>query len=597
MSEVALDQAALPDTDIDLNTPINAPANAANTETLPNGAGNNAVAIEREKSAIERFFEQPAVKRAAPAVVGLLVLFFCILFYMWISAPGYRPVYPGMLESDRQAAYELLRNSGFDVHIDSAGGELQVSNDRYHEARMVMASQNIPKAAALGSMSSLLEQGSLTTSRFMEQVSYRSAMESELAKSIEQIGSISSARVHIAESQQSVFVRNQTPSKASVVVRPYPGRTVSRSQIQAIVHLISSSVPYLERENVTVVDDLGQLLTNSESDLALALTAAQSDHKKDVEANYQSRVQQLLSAVVGLGNVRTEVDVALNFTETESTIEEFDRGGMGPRTRSESLQLERDSLPPSEGVPGSFSNQPPADPTFTRTNQAQTGSGANGTDVSSSSSTRNYELDREIRYVKQQVGAIERISVAVVINETAFETTDNEIDQGRLDKQIESMREVVQGAIGFNPGRGDIVTVVSSAFARPVEELDVTPWYLQPDKLDGYIRLLAVFAALLFIYFTMGRPFLKELKAKSEMELPLEQAEDDGLTDEERELVNMGDVETIQDVTARLKPKAVGIPAEYLDTSQPYDQKVALMRFLVKDDVGRVSNLLKRWIE
>ena len=217
--------------------------------------------------------------------------------------------------------------------------------------------------------------------------------------------------------------------------------------------------------------------------------------------------------------------------------------------------------------------------------------------MSSSSSTRNYELDREIRYVKQQVGAIERISVAVVINETAFETTDNEIDQGRLDKQMESMREVVQGAIGFNPGRGDIVTVVSSAFARPVEELDVTPWYLQPDKLDGYIRLLAVFAALLFIYFTMGRPFLKELKAKSEMELPLEQIEDDGLTDEERELVNMGDVETIQDVTARLKPKAVGIPAEYLDPSQPYDQKVALMRFLVKDDVGRVSNLLKRWIE
>jgi flagellar M-ring protein FliF len=141
------------------------------------------------------------------------------------------------------------------------------------------------------------------------------------------------------------------------------------------------------------------------------------------------------------------------------------------------------------------------------------------------------------------------------------------------------------------------VTVVSSEFAKPVEDLDTTPWYFEPDKLDGYIRLLAVFAALLFIYFTMGRPFLKELKGRDELELPLEQLEDDGLTDEERELVSSGDLETIQDVTARLKPKAVGIPAEYLDTSQPYDQKVALMRFLVKDDVGRVSNLLKRWIQ
>ena len=159
------------------------------------------------------------------------------------------------------------------------------------------------------------------------------------------------------------------------------------------------------------------------------------------------------------------------------------------------------------------------------------------------------------------------------------------------------IRDLVQGAIGYDSQRGDIVTVVSSEFAKPVEDLDETPWYFEPDKLDGYIRLLAVFAALFFIYFTMGRPFLRELRSRDELELPLEQLEDDGLTDEERELVSSGDLETIQDVTARLKPKAVGIPAEYLDTSQPYDQKVALMRFLVKDDVGRVSNLLKRWIQ
>jgi flagellar M-ring protein FliF len=392
-------------------------------------------------------------------------------------------------------------------------------------------------------------------------------------------------------------VRNKTPSKASVVVSPYPGRSVSSSQIQAIVHLLSSSVPYLDRENVTIVDDLGQLLTDSESDLAFALTAAQSEHKRGIETEYENRVQQLVSAIVGVGNVRTEVDVSVNFTEVESTFEEYDRGGNGPSTRSESLQFERDSQTPSEGIPGSLSNQPPADPRFSETRQAQGTSDRESTDVSSRSTTRNYELDKEIRYVKQQVGAIERLSVAVVINEYAYETENEEIDQDRLDKQIARMREVVQGAIGYNQERGDVVTVVSSAFAKPVEEFEPLAWYLQPDKLDGYIRLLAVFGALFFIYFTMVRPFLREMKAKSEVALPSEQVDDDGLTDEERELVNMGDLETIQDVTARLKPKPVGIPAEYLDTSQPYDQKVALMRFLVKDDVGRVSNLLKRWVE
>jgi flagellar M-ring protein FliF len=595
MSEIALDEGTLSGSNFDAE--VNVPVNVPNAQTSSADQGNGSLPASIEKSAIEKFIDQPAVRRAFPAVSGLVVLLFCVFFYMWISAPGYRAVYPGMMESDRQVAFELLKNSGFDVYIDTSSGELQVTNDRYHEARMTMAAQNIPKTSALGSVGSLVEQGSLTTSRFMEQVSYRAAMESELAKSVEQIGSISSARVHIAESQQSVFVRNKTASKASVVVRPYPGRSVSRSQIQAIVHLVSSSVPYLDRENVTIVDDLGQLLTDSESDLAFALTAAQSEHKKGIESEYENRVQQLVSAIVGLGNVRTEVDVSVNFTEVESTFEEYDRGGNGPSTRSESLQFERDRQASSEGVPGSVSNQPPADPSFAETRLALGTSSGDSTDVSSRSTTRNYELDREIRYVKQQVGAVERLSVAVVINENIYQNENEEIDQERLERQVARMGEVVRGAIGYNEERGDVVTVVSSAFAKPVEELETLAWYLQPDKLDGYIRLLAVFVALLFIYFTMVRPFLRELKTKAEMDMPLEDIDDDGLTDEERELVNMGDLETIQDVTARLKPKPVGIPAEYLDTSQPYDQKVALMRFLVKDDVGRVSNLLKRWVE
>jgi len=593
MSEIALEQNALsePEDLDDLSTSLVQSGQDQEEVGLTN------LPAEKEKTALERFMEEPAVRRAAPAVLALLVVLFCVFFYMWISAPGYRAVYPGMLESDRQTAYELLSTSGFDVQINTTSGELEITNDRYHEARMVMAAQNIPRSSSLGSIGSLVEQGSITTSRFMEQVSYRAAIESELAESIEQIGSINSARVHIAESHQSAFVRNKSPSKASVVVKPYPGRSVSRSQIQAIVHLVSSSVPHLDREKVTVVDDMGQLLTASESDVALALTAAQTEHKKGIETDYQNRVQQLISAIVGLGNVRTEVDAIVNFTEVESTFEEFDRGGTGPRTRSESLQVERDEMLTAQGIPGSLSNNPPMIPNFEETRTIAGSEASTGAGVASSSTTRNYELDREIRYVKQQVGEIKRLSVAVVINENAFQNEDEQLDEGRLEKELVRIRDLVQGAIGYDSQRGDIVTVVSSKFAKPVEEIDETPWYFEPDKLDGYIRLLAVFAALMFIYFTMGRPFLKELKPKHELELPLEQMEDGGLTDEERELVSSGDLETIQDVTARLKPKAVGIPAEYLDTSQPYDQKVALMRFLVKDDVGRVSNLLKRWID
>lgn len=594
MSEVALDQQALANMpaapEQDSSLPATQQGSLTDETNLPSAPSSNPIV---------RFMEQPAVKRSLPAAIAVLTLAVCIIFYLWISAPGYRSVYPGMIESDRQAAYDLLISAGYDVFIDVGTGELQITNDTYHEARMLLASQNIPKAASLGTFSDLIEQGSLTRSRFMEQVGYRAAMESELARTIERIGTVASARVHIAESQQSVFVRNQTPSKASVVVKTYPGRKVSQAQIQAMVHLVSSSVPYLVKENVTIVDDMGQLLTDSESDAAMEMTAAQMEHKSIVETRYQSRIQQLLSAIVGLGNVRSEIDVTMNFTEVESTFEEFDRGGAGSRTRSESLMYETSSQLDASGVPGSFSNDVPGSPAFTQTNAVGGAGGVSGQESgnTSSSTTRNYELDREIRYVKQQVGAIEKISAAVVINDEAYRDEEGILDQARVDSDVDRIREIVRGAIGFDEVRGDVVTVVSTAFARPVEELPEGPWYLEPEKLDSYIKIASVIVILFLIYFLLARPFLKAQQMKEEFEIPTELADPDGISDEERQLVELGDVETIKEVTARLKPKQMGIPAEYLDTSQPYDQKVALMRFLVKDDIGRVSNMLKRWID
>ena len=196
------------------------------------------------------FLNNPDVQRILPFIIGTLALAICILFYLWVSAPTYRSVYPGMSESDRQQAKDALDAAGFSPRIDVNTGALQVADERFHEARILLASQNIPRSATAGGFENLLEQGSMTTSRFMEQVSYRAAMETELAKSIKEISTIRGARVHLAEPQQSVFVRNQTPAKALVVVVPHPGRVVTQSQIRAIVHLVSSSVPYLPSENV-----------------------------------------------------------------------------------------------------------------------------------------------------------------------------------------------------------------------------------------------------------------------------------------------------------------------------------------------------------
>jgi len=546
---------------------------------------------------ISDFFDQPAVKQALPAIILVTVIAICFLFYLYMTAPTYRALNPGMTEADRQAARTALEGTAIAFRIDTRTGELTVPDNEYHEARMFLAGQNIPRSSNLGSLDTLLEQGSMTTSRFMEQVSYRAAMEKELGKSVSEIGTIKTARVHLAEPQQSVFVRNQTPAKASVVVVPYPGQIVTRNQIQAIIHLVSSSIPYLPSENVTVVDNTGNLLTSTDGEAAMTLTSAQTDHKRSVERGYQSRIEQILGPIVGLGNVRSEVDVTVNFTEVETTSEAFDRGGFGPKTRSESLDFERDGSIEATGLPGSFSNTPPDDPSFVADPSLGTADASQRSTNSASSAIRNYELDREIRYTKQQVGQIERLSVAVVINELALGVGE-EPEEGEemltevSPEALERLTQVVKGAVGFNEARGDIVTVMPTSFARPVETVEDIDWYRDPDILD-LIKYGAGIVMILGVLLFVVRPLLMPAPEEEEIEIPRE-LQDGELSD--KDMVDLQAGESLEAIKAKLVPKKSSIPLEMLDQSQSYDDKVAVLRMIVADEPARVAGLFRKMI-
>ena len=542
------------------------------------------------------FLNNPDVQRILPYVIGTLALAICILFYLWVSAPTYRSVYPGMSEADRQEAKDVLDGAGFASRIDMNSGSLQVSDERYHEARILLASQDIPRSATAGGFESLLEQGSMTTSRFMEQVSYRAAMETELAKSVTEISTIRGARVHLAEPQQSVFIRNQTPAKASVVVVPHPGRVVTQSQIKAIVHLVSSSVPYLPSENVSVVDNTGALLTDTAGENAMTLTTAQSEHKRSLEMSYNRRIEQILASIVGMGNVRSEVDVTLDFTEVETTYEEFDKAGVGPRTRSESLDYEQEAAIGASGLPGSFSNQPPAAPDFAQTGNLPEGSSASSSGVSSSSTTRNYELDREIRYVKQQVGSIDRVSVAVVINQDAYISPVEGEPDGITADELERLTEVVKGVVGFSEARGDTVAVVPSSFAVPVDLIPEVPWW-EDESIVDLIKYGASLILILLILVFVARPIIRaNMPADDELDIPLASL-DGELSDQDLQMIKLGEGETLEEIKAKLKPKKSSIPLDMLDTANSYDDKVAVLRMLAADDPGRVANSIKKLIK
>ena len=549
---------------------------------------------------------QPAVRKSMPAIIGLLTLAIFIIAYSWVKEPLYRAVYPGLSESDRQAAFEALSGAAFGAKIDSKTGELKVPDGRYHEARIFLAAQGLPQGGAMGGIDSLSDDASMTTSQFMEQVRYVSAMEHELGRSVTQISTVKAARVHLASPKQSVFARNRTPAKASVVVTPYPGRLVSASQVEAIVHMIASSIPYLSAEDVVVVDQRGKLLTDANNFASMQLNSVQTEHKQRLEENYRNRIDALLSPVVGTDNVRSEVDVVIDFTETESTYEEFDGNDNGPRARSEILTIDKGASRDASGVPGATSNTAPATPTAILDGQLVEDIEGDGLSMLSSKTTRNYEMDRAVRHVKRRGGIMERISVAVVINQpTAQQTvgedgelvTGDEAADGFTDLELERFTNLVKGVVGFDERRGDVVTIVAAKFEKPLLLDSSGEWY-ENTQVTSMIKSLGaalVFIALLLI---VVRPVIASYLPQ------LDLVEDDGpsapkdgeLTQAELNMIELGDGESLEDIKAKLKPKKSTISADMLDTANTYDDKVALVRMLVAEDSGRVANVLKKMI-
>jgi flagellar M-ring protein FliF len=600
----------------DLNAPENTESNApmptpvassAQSQTMPASPTAAAPAPSASLPSIRDVLEQPAVRKSMPAIIALLTIAVFIIAYSWVQEPAYRVVYPGLSEADRQAAFEALSSAEYGAKIDTQTGELKVPDARYHEARIFLASRGLPQGGATGGIDSLSDDASMTTSQFMEQVRYVSAMEQELGRSISQISTIQSARVHLASPKQSVFVRDRTPAKASVVVAPYPGRMVSPSQVEAITHMVSSSIPYLAAEDVVVVDQRGKLLTDANNFASMQLNSVQMEHQQRLEESYRSRIDALLTPVVGSGNVRAEVDVQMDFTEIESTYEEYDGNDNGPRARSEILTVEKGSARDARGVPGATSNTAPLDPVAVVDGQLIGAEPENtGLSTLSSKTTRNYEMDRAVRHVKRQGGTLERISVAVVINEpivTEPGTEDGQelggtaVAQGFSELELERLTNLVKGVIGFDAERGDSVTILPAKFEKPAPIDTQYAWYENAQLMSALQSLAAAltFIALLFI---VVRPIIKSyLPAVEVLEEDGSGAAKDGeLTQAELNMIELGDGESLEDIKAKLKPKKSTISADMLDTANTYDDKVALVRLLVAEDSGRVANVLKKMI-
>lgn len=608
-------------------------AGEAMTAVSEGEKGTAVTTVSGSLPAVQQFFAQPAVKRSMPAAIAIFAFLALLLFWATLSSKEMRSVSTGMDTADIQLAYEALVAGNYDVEIDVVTGQVLVESNKYQEAKIFLASQGLPRSATDGGVASLSDDSSMTTSQFMEQVRYQGAMEKELAASIARISTIETARVHLAAPKQSVFVRDRQPAKASVIVTPFPGRVVDQSQVQSIVHLVSSSVPYLALEDVTVVDHFGNLLTKNGTHISSSPVANNAQFVAQREAELASRLRQLLSPVLGQESMRVAVNVELDFTEVESTLEQyFDAENDSPEIRSEVLTEDTQTgLKAAEGIPGALSNVPPDEPEIIEEAEELAQQEAETQTTSSrSQTTRNYELDKEVRYTKQMSGEILSLSAAVIVDEQALKnlatrrllgvlpsavgaeggalaedlTATNAVAADisstelaeAMDFEIERFRQLVIGAIPYSEDRGDTLSITAAPFFR--EEVSQSPiqWYQDQQFLTWGKHGMTVVALLAFLLVVV-RPLLRAyLPATDAVSEELMEALADGeLSEADRKALEDG--ESLDEIKAKLKPKKSSISADMLDTANSYDDKVAVVRLLVAEDAGRVANVLKKMID
>ncbi|MGD8105682.1 flagellar basal-body MS-ring/collar protein FliF [Pantoea sp. FN0302] len=450
---------------------------------------------------------------AATAIIVAMVL--------WAKAPAYSVLYNNLSNEDGGAIVTQLTQMNIPYRFEDKGGALMVPAEKVHELRLRLAQQGLPKGGAVGF--ELLDKEKFGISQFSEQVNYQRALEGELSRTIESLGPVKRARVHLAMPKPTLFVREQKSPSASVTLNLQPGRAMDEGQINAIVHMVSSSVAGLPPGNVTVVDQSGRLLTRSDA-AGRDLNDAQLKYATEVESRYQQRIEAILAPIVGSGNVHAQVTAQIDFDTREQTEEQYkpntDPVNAAVRSRQSSSNEQIGGQYPG-GVPGALSNQPaPANSAPIETPKADANAAnpaaANTTTTAARpvpsnthhDETTNYELDRTIRHTKMNVGGVKRLSVAVVVNYRAD-------DKGKAvalnEKQLKQIEDLTREAMGFSSDRGDSINVVNSQFTQTEDTVSELPFWQQQSFFEQMMnagRWLLVALVAFILYRKLIRPHL-----------------------------------------------------------------------------------------
>ena len=453
---------------------------------------------------------QPAVRRSLPMALMIALIGAAALAWMALSTPTQKTLFTGLPDSDKAAVTSALDQASIDSHIDDGTGALTVSEEDYSKARMLLAGQGLPKAAPGGY--AILDSLPMGVSRAVEGERLRQARETELAKSIEEIDAVADARVHLAMPESSVFVRDNAEPSASVILKLQGGRSLSDAQVASIVNLVASSVPGMKPESVTIVDQLGALLSKAGGAGGDPAGDERLEVQRKVEDKYRQQLVQLLTPLVGAGNFTAEVQADVNLDETQATRESYDKDGS---LRAETGNWSGNQAAPGAapgGIPGALSNTPPP------ASQLQTPQPATGAPVAGGPAPdankqtdqfqRAYDLGKEVSVTRNAPGAIKRLSVAVLLRDP---------DKGRRTQmEIGQITDLVKSAVGFDQTRNDNVTVISRKFAVNDLAANAGPAWYDNAWLPVLARNATAILIALLVLLLGVRPLAKALMKKRE---------------------------------------------------------------------------------
>ncbi len=549
---------------------------------------------------VQGFTALPAVKQVGLMVALAATIALAVAVVLWSRAPNYSLLYANLSAQDLAAVAAVLDDARVPYKLEHGTGTILVPSSEVHDLRLKLAARGLPETEATG-YEILDQETGFGTSRFLERKRYQRALEGELARSIDSISVVQSARVHLALPKESVFLRDRAKPSASVLVRLKPGGRLNESQIAGIVHLLASSVPGLEPEAVTVVDQKGRLLSEDAQAREPTLNASQFEYNRRLEEEYRGRILEILAPIVGTAGVRAQVTAELDFTVTEETRESYEPD---PRAvRSEQIRERKNTSGEAEGIPGALTNQPPRGGSLSTTDVGQEPVQSSSREV-----VRNYEVDRAIRHSKHAPGRIQRLSIAVVLDYRKTLDAEGKVQQSPLSpEEIERITELVKKAVGFDAERNDSIHVINMPFQGDVpvagEEEEIPLWQ-QPWIWDLAKPLSGVLFVLILALGVL-RPALKNLaetgriiESEANTQRLPQGAAAAGLPSPEGEGESGSTAEGVSAAQASVQG-AVGAQAEGEDGPSSEGgggPDLAVARTLVQQDPRRVAQVVKSWV-